>query len=164
MNNPPYHLHVSNYVADPTLFQPAELEPQELLFRWFAGNRTYPAHEYFSEISTDQLDAGISVNRANYCRAPEDVLWTHSVEEGLQPEECGYSRREGIVVSCHVEDLQRVEPKHNICFACRTTWYYCNVAHCDITLHPVLSGFSKKQRKAVRLYLASLFHPIDQPT
>jgi hypothetical protein len=161
-NQPPTHLHISNHLNEAGVFTSAPFGDDELIYRSFNGNQKYPKDEFFSEISTAEVDNGISVNRQYYCTAPTDVLWRNEhapIDDEISS--CNYNKREGVAIYSIYDSILEAIPPCAIAIAITHSWVKCNVAHCDIILNPSISTLSRNNRRDVRVFLASLFKSIE---
>jgi hypothetical protein len=132
----------------------------EILYRRYINNKKYPENQYFTEIPTKDFIEGISVNRALYCVAPEDVLWSDSLDESGK---CVFTHRGGSVIKTTVGDLKSDENETGISLYCEHSLKQCNISHCDIKFAPPLTGntpTAKQKAIDVKLFLASLFEPV----
>ena len=160
-SSPPVHLHFSNHLDLSGAFIPKVFLVDEYIFRSYGGNKTYPKEEYFSEISSKDIDKGISVNRGHYCKEPADVLWRneHTPVDDTIPS-CNYTLRNGEVIYSIYGQLTSAVPPPSVSIAIQSTWVKCNVAHCDIIISPNISSLTKIESRAVRLFISSLFKEV----
>ena len=160
-SSPPVHLHFSNHLDSRGTFVPSAFSVDECIYRSYVGNKKYPKEEFFSEISSKDIDNGISVNRGFYCKSPEDVLWRneHTPVDDTIPS-CNYTLRNSEVIYSIYKHLVSAVPPPKVLMDIQSTWVKCNVAHCDIIISPNISGLPKTESRDVRLFLSSLFKDV----
>ncbi len=156
----PEHLHFSKHIDSNGSFNPCEFYDDEYIYRCFNGNKTYPADEYFSEMSSEEIQKGISTNRGKYCQDSSDVLWRNDQNFNNDIQSCNYSKRNGIIIYSIYSKLINSIPPPTVSLSINHSWNKCNVAHCDIIIAPCISSLPKKEKRAIRLFLASLFKSI----
>lgn len=155
-DTPPTYLHVSNHLNESGKFNPKEFYDEELIYRRYSINKVQPKDEYFAEVKID--DKGVSVNRETYCKKPDDVMWSNEHEPVDKTiEACDYTKKNGMVIYSNYCVIQKTPPPPNYNVDLKKTWTTCNVSHCDIMFNPPTTNPNKKEKRALRIYLASLF-------
>lgn len=162
MANPPRHLHITSHSKEGEEFKASEFSPDEKIYRRYKESPTNPKGDYFAGTSSDEIDAGLSVNRSKYCPDANDVLW-RNVHEPVDDEipSCNYTLQNGEPIFSVYGAILESKPPLNLTVKVNHTWTKCNVSHCDVKLSSKTSALDKAGKRDVRLYIASLFKEIS---
>lgn len=148
MDKKPHHLNKKVKINN-------KFKDTEELYRRFGGNEHHPSDDYFAELKSSKLISGegISVNRENYCKHPEDVLWKGEIKNQI----CHYELRGGVVIFCEHKDFSKYEQEVKI--YCKHKPIPCNCSHTDIYAKP--KPKTKKEARPLKVFLTTIFNEAD---